>query len=284
MRIRSTENEHKFQTVLYKRLNAYSLQGLLMDSEYKFTAAVEAIEYEDDEQIVIPFSNAELHAKFLLASKLRIPFYIVAYKQGKYHINQVLHSSDGKFKLVEFQDKVFEEKEFAQWWGKMKGTIQNKPLANGAGARAKRTVFDGALEKYGLMWGGNVDGFVVTEDFEQIACIIDNISVSSDLSGPRANPADYFNDGNAKHGPKYDGWRPTTTLAMTLNVPHALFTIDKNNVNKEHIGLTFISGLSKEKISFVDDVAPNSNVIDGLENIALKFTAELPAIQPPKVV
>ena len=166
----------------------------------------------------------------------------------------------------------------------MKGTTQNKPLANGAGTRAKCTVFDGALEKYGLMWGGNIDGFIVNEDFDQITCIIDNISVSTDLSGKRANPADYFNDGNPKHGPKYEGWRPTTTLAMMLNVPHALFTLDKNNAAKEHIGLTFISGLSKEKISFAGDVAPNSNVINGLEKIVQTFTAELPAMHPPKVV
>ena len=284
MRIRSTENEHEFQTILYKRLNAYSLQGLLMDSNNKFTAAVEAIEYDDNEQIEIPFSNAEIRAKLLLASKLEIPFFIVIYKKGKYYVCQASHLLDGSFNELFSQNNALEEKEFAQWWGKMKGTTQTKPLANGAGPRAGYTVFDGALEKYGLMWGGNIDGFIVNESFDQIMCVIDNISVSSNIKGRWANPAIYFNDGNPKHGPNYSGWLPTTTLAMTLNVPHALFTFDKRNDSEEHVGLTFISNLSKERISFVGNVTPNSNVIDGLEEIVAKFTAALPAIHPPKIV
>lgn len=49
MKVRTSENAHFFQTKLFNRLKAYSLQGLLMNEQHEFTAAVEAIEYNDND-------------------------------------------------------------------------------------------------------------------------------------------------------------------------------------------------------------------------------------------
>ena len=283
MKIRSTENDHSFQIALYEKLNAYSLQGLLMDSNHKFTAAVEAIEYNSDEEIKIPFSNKELCAKYLLASKLKVPFYIVTYKANYFRIFEVLQSANNTFRFISTPKKPLNENEFANWWGKLKGTVQQKPLANGAGSRANATVFDSTLEKYKLKWGGNIDGFIVNESFDKIECIIDNISVSGKLDGMNADPAKYFNDGNPAHGPKYDGWYPTTFLASSLNVPHALFTFNKKDHTENKIGLTFISELSAEKISYVDNITPNSNVLEGIDTIKAEINEKLPKMNPPTI-
>lgn len=234
MLIRSSEDKHDFQEKLYKRMRAYSLQGLLMDENHNFTAAIEAVEYRDDEDIsTVPFSNDELFSRVVLADKLGIPLYVVQYKSGIFYI--ILTSAkDGKVNFA--RQKELDAKGFAEWWASFKRTIQTKPLFNGGERRIGETIFDYTIRSYGLEWGGNIDGFVLYENNQDIRCIIDNISVSRPNLDD--DPANYFNSPVAKHGPRYDGWYGAFKVSSTLQVPHLLLTFDKRDKNKEHVGLS----------------------------------------------
>ena len=283
MRIRNTENPHAFQESLFKELGIYSLQGLLMDDNGNFTAAVEAVEYEDNEEWSIPFDTKDINAKFQLAKQLQIPFYIVSYYKCIFHISVVVRSSDN-----EYHQKMIEELNgnafFASWWHKIKSRSQSKPLANGARPRANATIFDAALAESGLMWGGNIDGFLL-KNSECASCIIDCISVSCNLdSDPYANPAYYFNSPNPRHGPRYEGWYPAVKLSHVLNIPHALLTLDKKNQNEEHVGMAFIRELSKSGLFFWEDISPNKNILSGKQNIINEFNSKVINKKAPKLV
>ena len=66
---------------------------------------------------------------------------------------------------------------FINWWKEIKETVQTKPFVNGARARASKTLFDKVLVRHGLLWGGNLDGFLILNN--KVVAVIDNLSCSS---------------------------------------------------------------------------------------------------------
>ena len=280
MKIRSSENSHEFQERLFNRLKAYSLQGLLMNSNHEFTAAVEAVQYDDcDDENVPAFSDDQLHARCVLAENIGIPFYLLCYVRGIYRVNRV-ETKDNGIKTV--LENELNEDGFADWWAELKQTTQTKQLNNGGETRLRETVFDTTLRKHGLEWGGNIDGFMLSDDGKKVKCIIDNISVSrSDLND---EPSHYFNSTNPKHGPRYEGWYGAVKLAKTLNVPHILFTIDKKSPTCEHIGFTVFDKLTPDGIYYVENVKPNNNILNGLENIVRVVNDKVRTSSAPKLV
>lgn len=117
MGIRTSENYHEFQDRLFKRLKAYPLQGLLMNNQNEFTAAVEAIEYEEEDDLTtVPFYEKELNARYVLAHTIGIPLYLILYMQGVYKILEVEKKNE-KIKLV-FVETQLTEREFIEWWKK----------------------------------------------------------------------------------------------------------------------------------------------------------------------
>lgn len=264
MKIRTTEKLHSFQKKLYKSINAFDLQGLLMDENRNFTAAVEAIEFEDYE---IPdfknvFSDEELLAKYALADALAVPFFLIQFSKGNYGIRKVYKSSEDIIGLTKIENK--NEKEFIDWWKQFKRTNQTHPLSNGAENRICNTIFDKVLRKHGLEWGGNIDGFIISK--RKVVAIIDNITIgkaSAPLDGYKADPALYF----SKKGPKYETWLSSVKLASILGIPHFLFTLDGVDQNAEHIGFSTIRSLDKFGIYYVDDKKPFENILIGINNI-----------------
>lgn len=298
MKIRSSERNHYFQSMLFRRLRAFSLQGLLMDDDHNFTAAIEAIaeESSDDKRLfpysgsnvvfpfsstntAIPFTEEELHAKYILATEIGVPFYIICYSNGLFTILEV-KEKDGSIGIKKSQK--FTEQQFIDWWKQLKGTIQTKQLNNGGEARLCNTVFDSVLRKYGLEWGGNIDGFSLNEDGSGIRCIIDNISVSR--PGLNDDPSNYFNSPNPRHGPRYEGWYAAVKLAHDLGVPHVLFTLDKNNDRIEHTGIAFIRRLSPEGLFYVKNIKTNDNIRSGMDNIVDFINRVLPRLSPPELI
>ena len=277
MKIRTSENEHFFQKILFKELNAFSLQGLLMDEKYQFTAAVEAIEFEHGERIKNPFNNYELTARYVLANNINVPFYIIYFLDDKYHVVKVVDPNDTD--LLSKPLLILNEESFIQWWSDLKKTTQSKRLYNGGESRINDTIFDRVLRKYGLEWGGNIDGFVLNENNTAVKFIIDNISVSKQNLAD--DPANYFNSSNPKHGPRYKGWYASVKLSNQLKVPHLLFTIDKRNEKIEHIGLTAISRLAPSGIYYVNDIKPNNNIFNGKASIKAEINRLLLVAKPP---
>lgn len=277
MKIRTSENPHAFQTRLFNRLHACSLQGLLMNDRHEFTTAVEAVEYKaGDDTSIVPFTRSQLYARYVLAREAGVPFYVLCYIDGLYRIINVTEENG---RVVLRVESWLNEAEFIQWWGERKQTVQSKQLNNGGEARLGGTVFDTVLRRHGYEWGGNIDGFILSGDNQHVACIIDNISVSrKDLND---EPSHYFHSSNPKHGPRYDGWYAAVKLAGQIQVPHLLFTIDKRDETKEHIGLTAIERLSPEGIFYVDGVKPNENVVEGMEAIARAVNGKIRTAMPP---
>ena len=149
MRIRSTECEHEFTKKLFSKLGAYSLQGLTMSSDHRWTAAIEAIQYDDDEIVDLYsiFELNDLRAKYSLAKAIEVPLYFLIYQKGIYSVFFV-SKTDHEFLFS--REKEFGEDGFIDWWKSIKGTDQSKDFNNGAKPRATTTIFDRVLEKHHL--------------------------------------------------------------------------------------------------------------------------------------
>lgn len=267
MKIRTTELEHSFIKKIYKELNAYCAQGLTLDENRDFSAVIQAIEYDTKEKanIISDLGEESILANYILANELKIPFYIIAYKNGIYYLHEVVEenidSHIGKVKLKPL-DKFITDKMFVDWWAQIKKTNQPHQMINGAQPRANQTIFDSVLQRYGLEWGGNVDGFRIENN--QITCVFDDISIGfTDLDNSNADPALFFH----KKGPVYNTWFSTVKLANTLNVPHILFTKNKNNEYDDRVGLSVIKKLTHAGIFYSGDVKPCNHIIKGIENI-----------------
>lgn len=173
-----------------------------------------------------------------------------------------------------------------RFWYKRKQTIQIHPFdKNGAKKRTGKTRIDGILEAAGLEWGGNIDGFIINNN--SVIAIIDCISIgpasqrnTHDLSDPKADPALYFN----ARGPRYTTWLSTIILAQALNVPHLLFTLNKVNMSQEAIGLTGIDYLTSNGINYHQSIAPNQNVVYGLDAVIDNIFNRLNQLDVPRVL
>ncbi len=277
MRIYSSENKHEFTDLLFKEINAFGIGNITMDIDRNFTAIIEAVEYEDYEEIDIGsiFSKDELNARLLLADKISIPFYIITYQREIFSIYECEKNND----VIVFELKHnFKELEFLNWWSIIKGTKQTHKLNNGAQFRVGDTIFHKVLKKYDLKWGGNIDGILIKNN--EIIAVIDNISIAFvPINHPKADPALFF----FKRGPRYETWLSTVKLSMMLNVPHLLFTLDKNNPRNEIIGLTAIDQLSRRGVFYVNNEKPSNNIKTGLKNIKESIFIKTLESNPPRL-
>lgn len=292
MKVRSTENNHAFTKKLFNKINAYDIQGLTINhKKTDFLVGLEAIELESNEEFnfnllknAFPINN--IYAKCLICDELKIPFYVLVSKDGlfdvydikrnkSFNIVQSFNFATKDSLIIKNEKKDMSETEFLDWWKKVKKTTQNKPFINGAGDRASKTIFDNILAKEGLLWGGNLDGFIIRDN--KIVGIIDNLSAGSDIT--KYNPAekDWFSV-----------WilHINSVLAKTLNVPHFIFTIDKYHPDKEIIGLCAVDTLYLEKngknIKYYNNISPDKNIIIGLDNISNEIDKMLKIVPPPK--
>lgn len=257
MKIRSTERVHYFTNKLFGELRLFSIQGLTIDKNHNFTAGIEAIQYESDEiidlQSIFPF--LEVKAKYFLAKSLSIPLYFVIYQNKIFSVFEIEARDNFSYRFI----TKFDEIGFVHWWAKLKGLSQPKPLMEAA-ERVKDSIFDNVLEKHNMAWGGNIDGFMFRN--KAFACIIENIYTQRNpLESPKGEPSYYFH----MRGPNYNTWYPTVKLAIQLNIPLFLFTIEGNN-QQERIGFAVIDHLSSTGIYYRGE-KPNNNIIVGLNNI-----------------
>jgi hypothetical protein len=278
MRIYSSENQHLFTERLYQRINAYGIGNLAMDENRDFTAVIEAVEYDSNETIdlSVVFSRNEINARLILANQLQIPFFIIATQNRIFNIYEVVSLPNGyNFDLRE----QFDEAQFVSWWLEIKRTHQTHGLNNGAEERVENSFLHQVLSRNGLRWGGNIDGIIIRNN--EIISVIDNISIAfRPLNHYEADPARFF----FKRGPRYETWLSTVKLASELNVPHLLFTLDKNNPNREAVGITAIERLTPSGIFYKDDIRPYSNIVDGLDAIQSYVSSIIENLEPPTFV
>lgn len=286
MKRRTTENEsHKFQNYLFEEINAYNLQGLLLDGDRKrFTAGVEYFELTEEEYEIIKGDHSKIYsgelegmllkkhvyAQSMLTKRLEIPLYYIF----GYQDNFVVHCiSNKKEKELKYCSKTYKIEELISFWRQLKQTVQtHSTIYNGASDRAKLTRIDDILKSEGLEWGGNIDGFIIDREKNkgEIVAVFDCISIGEasqttthDLTDPKANPANYFH----KKGPKYETYLSIIRLGQALGVPYLLMTLNSIDRETETVGLVTIEKLTKENIFFAGGIGPNENVITGINNI-----------------
>lgn len=291
---RTTEiRNHNFQQRLFKEINAFDLQGLTMNfARSSFTAGVEYFDLELNEYLELQknpsnvFNLPEMlaiehiHAQLLLTRKLDIPLYYIFGYEDEFFVDELSLNNN----KISHKSKVLNTLDFVKFWRTIKGTLQTQSTdRNGAKDRSDKTRIDKILEKQGLAWGGNIDGFIIQNG--EIISIIDCISIgpgsqkiTGDLTDPKADPGLYF-----KIGPTFKTWEATITLARAIGVPHLLFTLDIVNLNSETIGLTGIDFLSRRGIRYFKGIKPNNNVIYDLDKISVAIFDLINNLSIPKI-
>lgn len=276
MLIRTTEKYHSFTERLFQRLNLFSIQGLTMSANRQWTAGIEAIQYEENEKVILEnvFPVLQAKAKYYLAKTLGVPFYYVIWQNGLFSVYDISFDTSGRFHSTLQQQ--FDEYGFVQWWSTLKGLAQPKPLLDKASKRVANSVFDKALMSHGLAWGGNIDGYMFKH--KEFACIVENIyTYKHPLESDLGEPSHWFHS----NGPNYNTWYPTVTLAHQLNVPLFLFTIN-GNLSEERIGFTVIDHLESSGIYYRDNIKPNNNILVGLDTIERIVISQL-GQKPPYI-
>lgn len=279
MKRRTSESvsDSAMQDKILASINSYDISGLTMNADRTaFTAGVEAFDLDENEisQIIpqnegklgnpfklesFPISSEHFNAQKVLCSFLEIPLYYIFRMEEQFLVCNM------SLKDTIYNSNLLDYHQFIDFWSEMKGTVQTHSTAlNGADGRIGLTSIDDALRKSNLEWGGNVDGFIIENN--EVKAIIDCISIragSGPFDGERADPRLYF----FQRGPRYETWLATALLAERLKVPHILFTIDKQDLQAEHVGMTTISALNKQGVYYKNDVYPYNNIVKGMDVI-----------------
>lgn len=320
---RTSENNNPFENKLMDKLKLYEMQGLLVDAEWNPTVGIEAIQSDDIDSILakIDDSNFDQHfledvleqvnlnkknlvGRYVLTHNLNVPLFVILYgrdRQNQYIFANFKISLERKNNTTGIgiaidHERTRNEADFINWWREHKGTIQTKDTANGAKPRIQRTSIDNILEEYGLEWGGNIDAFhpVTSDQYDpatyKVQYIVDFISVSGNME-KNADPHIWYDDGNPKHGPRYEGLKAQSTIANKLNVPHIMLYIDKNpKSNMERLGITSIKQISPKEIELTHDpktgqqIIPGNNIISGLDNIEKEINRIISISNPPTII
>jgi hypothetical protein len=257
MKIRTTERKHNFTKELFDELNIFSLESLTMNETNEFTSCIEGIDFENEKiNLNKIFTHNQIHSKLFLSNLLNIPFYLMIHSMGVFFIFEVIKNNEN----IIFQKRFeFNEEDFVNWWKILKGHKQNKPYFEPN--RINNSIFDIVIEKRGLSWGGNVDGFMFKS--KKIVCVIENIYTQKNpLNSEKGDPRTYFKS----KGPNFNSWKPLVILSIKLNVPLFLFTWDGKSED-EKIGFSIIDKLTYDDIFYRNNIPPYKQIIEGKTNI-----------------
>ena len=262
MNRRDMEGSHLFSNKIKDDCKIYDLQGLLLDRNKHFTAAVEAFEYSFEDQLksIVPdlMSKESVFAKALFASSVRVDLFIFVHlsKADKIIVYQVKPNLMQR-RAVCVSVKTITEAQFIEWWAEHKQTKQTKPYRAEVTSRIRKSYFDGLLEPHGLKWGGNIDGFTVDmSKTPRVNALIEN-RFSKYMSVSDYDPRDFFKNG----GGDYHSWLPLFQIKDGINVPLILCTYSKMGNHIIEIGATKLDSLDKDGIKYDEKFgSPTANV------------------------
>lgn len=237
MRRRNVEGRHAFSEEVARECGIYEVGGLLLNDQGEFTAAVEAFEASGSEiEAGVHFSDLlrrdghyeNICMECVLAAALGIPFYIFLKIDEKPTILQYQIAAkvqeEGLSLEAAAQDAMSEEG-FLEWWRGYKQTVQTKGYRPQLQNRASGSYFDNLLEGAEMKWGGNIDGFAVSDQWTITAIVENRYTTVSPLRS--YDPAKYFRE-------DIYTWRPLILLRAKLDVPLLLFTYSKR-AGEEHM-------------------------------------------------
>lgn len=278
MKRRNVEGNHEFAKFVADQCGIYELGGLLLDRNWDFTAAVEAFELTQEESRQSLFSLFDLNGYTeglymtgLFAQELDIPFFIFTHVQNKplIHVYSMYSYCKGKKMLCRDQRSLTEDG-FIQWWQEVKGTVQTKPYRSDFIKRAKTSYFDNLLESRGLKWGGNVDGYLIADNYytSNIIAVIEN-RFTNKIPLKKYDPNEFYTGYN---GSDYYTWLPLIELKDKLEVPLFLMTYSYREGEQNQVGITQILGQSEDGLQYVHNnhgvpVRPCDNIFQNVSDI-----------------
>jgi len=134
------------------------------------------------------------------------------------------------------------------------------------------------LDKHGLSWGGNVDGFILSSDMKTQAIIETRNTKKIPLE--EYDPAVFFPPHFTRAG-DYKTWEPVVILASKLRIPLFLFTFERGS-HEERMGFAIIDSISERKLEY-QDFPPNEKIIEGITNIRNQIMGNMSRKPPSKL-
>lgn len=281
IRIRTTEKHpHPIWEKFVSEYKVSEIQGFIFQStDEKLIAAtkagnqsikihcLEAAEYDQDEEFYPEnfFSSSEWIGKINTSKFFNSKLYFLTHQPNDEYLFRLHDVTERSGEVLFNEIECFEDDErFIRWWTSIKTLKQTKKTYE-AKARQDETIFDSVIEKKGSAWGGNVDGFILSDDTNSVKAIIE-IRQSRSFPVEKYDPANYFL-GTARKGGDFKTWLPLVYLKKAYNIPLVLLTLTTKD--DKQFGYTEVSSISYKKLHYEDDIPPTKNVTDSFENFKL---------------
>lgn len=219
---------------------------------------LEAVEYDSESEFYPEnfFPKYEWVNKVNAAAFFKSKLLLLTHKHNDHILFRLYDVVIEGNEVILKQMAIFkDEAMFIKWWKSIKKLSQTKRTVEAA-PRQAHTIFDGILEKYGTAWGGNIDGFFLSENRHNVTAILE-VRQSSNSIVESYDPAKYFLGSATKSG-DFKTWLPLIYLKRTYRIPLILVTLSTRDTSK--LGYTEVSSINSEKLSYVNNVAPIRNV------------------------
>lgn len=156
-----------------------------------------------------------------------------------------------------------DEASFIGWWRSIKKLTQTKATVE-ARQRQDRTTFDNVLERNGLAWGGNIDGFLLDSRIQDVKAVLE-IRQSRNFVVEMYDPANYFGGTKTKGG-DFKTWLPLIYVKKAYGLPIILITMSTKSPGK--MGFAEIQKMSETRLYYSGNVDPTKNVTGKIEDFA----------------
>jgi len=249
---RDTERKHTYSDLVFKEMNIFDIQGLLIEKD-EFTCCIEAYEVKDFHDINWSLlSPAELNAKSIFSRNLKIPFkIIISCKYAKmFRIYNV------KAGIVETNYIEKNENNFLKWWASYQSFNQKKPMYD-ANARIKNSYIDNLLFSNNLAWGINVDGFSIINNIVNIVFEKRIRTAKLKYNIETYDPNTYFKGTYSRAG-DYASWIRLYKLKSKLNSKLILLTFDTSP--NYYVGASEIINVDRNGLIYKNNLKPFENI------------------------
>ncbi len=272
IKIRSTESlAHPIWLKLISEYPVSDIQGFIFEAtDSKLIEAtnkgeksikihcLEAAEYETQEEFIPKsfFTKEEWTNKIMTSRFFESKMLLLSYMKNDnclFRLHEALLDND-EVKFSEI-DIFADEPEFMKWWNSIKKLSQTKRTYE-ARKRQDQTLFDEIIERNGSAWGGNIDGFVLSDDKNQVKAIIE-VRQTHNFPIDKYDPAKFFLGTQTKSG-DFKTWLPLIYLKRAYNIPIILITI--SSIDKTKFGFTEVESMDKKALYYKDKIHPFDNV------------------------
>jgi hypothetical protein len=193
-------------------IEGYSVKGdkvTALFERFKSIVDVEKWSTEDILKLLLKDENkGDWADRTVLASALRVPLYLVLWRDGqeKFRILSVVVKN--KMKMGIHDEKLFDScKDLATWMSELKGIQVSKRFIE----PGRLASIDQCLRLYGVPWPGNLDGFLLDSRTQAVNVIFE-------FSRTRKFPVRTHNL-NLYFSQDINRWKPLDILRKELNVP-----------------------------------------------------------------